>query len=179
MKIVYWPDPVLLTPAALLEEVDDEVRARIAKMKELMVLEDGVGLAAPQVGWGVKLLLASDDGELENTRVYVNPRIVEQDGGKVWGSEGCLSFPGIYGEVQRDFRVKVEALDEFGEPFEEVAEDFYARVLQHEIDHLEGKIFVNKMRPADRLSNKQKLEDLMRRFEERAPLARDGGSPSR
>ena len=167
MKVVHYPDPVLLQPAAPIEVVTAEVRERAEAMKPLMLLEEGVGLAAPQVGWGVRLLLASPDGELANTLVLVNPRLIQSGGGQEWGEEGCLSFPGIYGEVLRHREVRVEATDLDGQRFELSAEGFFARVLQHELDHLDGRLFVTRMRPADKLVNKPRLEELRRRHEER------------
>lgn len=176
MKIVTYPDPILLQAARSLDGVDDGVRAKIEEMKQLMVLEDGVGLAAPQVGWSAKIFLASEDGLLENTQVFVNPKIVEERGGQEWGEEGCLSFPGIFGEVRRHVEVEIEALDENGQPFRQVAEGFFARVLQHETDHLNGRLFVTKMRPADRAANRKLLDELRERHEARQNEASSPGS---
>jgi peptide deformylase len=170
LQIVYYPDPVLLGRAAPLTRVDDLVRSKAREMIPLMALEKGIGLAAPQVGWGVRLLVAQPDPEKE-AQVLVNPEITKKSGSE-WGEEGCLSFPGIWGDVLRAKKVWVSALDLEGARIEFEAEDLFARVLQHEIDHLDGILFVTKMRPADRSQNKRKLEELKRRFDESqaAPL---------
>jgi peptide deformylase len=164
LHIVYYPDPILLKRASPLVTIDDEVRQKAQEMVPLMALEKGIGLAAPQVGWGVRLLLAQPDPARE-VSVLVNPEITRKSGSE-WGEEGCLSFPGIWGEVLRAKAVHVRALDLAGEPLEFDAEDLYARVLQHEIDHLDGILFVTKMRPADRAHARKKLDELRRRYEE-------------
>jgi peptide deformylase len=163
LQIVYYPDPILLARAAPIVHVDDEVRRKAQEMVPLMALEKGIGLAAPQVGWGVRLLLAQPVAE-KPVSVLVNPEITRKSGSE-WGEEGCLSFPGIWGDVLRAKKVWVTALDLEGKRIEFEAEDLYARVLQHEIDHLDGILFVSKMRPADRTQNKKKLDELRRRFE--------------
>lgn len=136
----------------------------VEEMSPLMAIEKGIGLAAPQVGWGVRLLLAQPDPEKPVT-VLINPEILRREGAE-WGEEGCLSFPGIWGDVQRAKRVRVGALGLDGKPFEIDAEDLYARVLQHEVDHLDGILFVSKMRPADRAKNKRKLDELRQRYDD-------------
>jgi len=163
LQIVYYPDPILLGRAATIEKIDDEVRRKAQEMVPLMALEKGIGLAAPQVGWGVRLLIAQPDGA-KAPSVLINPEITKKSGSE-WGEEGCLSFPGIYGDVLRAQKVWVVAQDLDGKRIELEAEDLFARVLQHEIDHLEGILFVTKMRPADRAQNKKKLEELKRKFE--------------
>ncbi|MEZ6197379.1 MAG: peptide deformylase [Planctomycetota bacterium] len=166
MHIVYYPDPVLLRPAATVETVPENIDEILAGMREVMELERGIGLAAPQVGLSLKIILVGqtdDDGPEE--RVLLNPRIIRFDGKKEWGEEGCLSFPGIYGEVLRHTEIEVAYTDLEGREQTMVATDFLARVLQHEIDHLEGRIFVEKMRPADKIVNRQRLQELVERFE--------------
>lgn len=164
LHIVYYPDPILLRRALPIVTIDDDVRRKVEEMEPLMALEKGIGLAAPQVGWGVRLLLAQPEDKRPPT-VLINPEIVKKSGSE-WGEEGCLSFPGIYGDVLRARLVRVKALGIDGGVIEFDAEDLYARVLQHEIDHLDGVLFVTKMRPADRAQAKKKLEELRRRYEE-------------
>jgi len=171
LKLALYPDPVLVRPAEPIAEITDEVRRKAEEMVPFMELEGGIGLAAPQVSWGVRLLLASEDGLPENTLVLINPEITWKGAGNEWGEEGCLSFPGIFGEVLRARQVKVRALDLEGNEIEVEAEDLFARVLQHEIDHLDGHLFVNKMRPADKAAAKQKIEELVRRYEDREPTS--------
>lgn len=167
MKLALYPDPVLVRPAVPISEITKEVREKAEAMVSFMELEGGIGLAAPQVSWGVRLLLASGDGIPEDTRVLVNPQVVWKGGGTEWGEEGCLSFPDIFGDVLRAQQVRVKATDLDGNEQEIEAEDLFARVLQHEIDHLDGRLFINKMRPADKLANKAKLEELAQRFHAR------------
>jgi peptide deformylase len=162
LQIVYYPDPILLQRASPVVTIDDDLRRRVKEMAPLMALEKGIGLAAPQVGWPVRLLLAQPDPAKEAT-VLLNPEIVRKSGSE-WGEEGCLSFPGIYGEVLRAKHVSARAMDLSGATMEIEAEDLYARVLQHEIDHLDGILFVTKMRPADRAQARKKLDELRRRF---------------
>jgi len=167
VKLALYPDPVLLCPAEPIAQVTQEIRDRAEEMVPFMALEEGIGLAAPQVSWGVRLLVASEDGSSDQARVLVNPEVVWKGGGNEWGEEGCLSFPGIYGEVLRALQVRVRAQDLDGNDVELEAEDMFARVLQHEIDHLDGVLFVTRMRPADKIANKQKLDELVSRYEAR------------
>ncbi len=164
MRLVYYPDPILLRRSERVTTFGAELLAKAEEMIPYMELEGGIGLAAPQVGWGVQLLIASHDGKQESAKVLVNPEIVWKGGGSEWGEEGCLSFPGIYGEVLRARAVRVKAQDLQGREFLEEGEGLYARVLQHEIDHLNGAIFVTKMRPVDRMQNRARLEELTQRY---------------
>lgn len=142
----------------------------VERMMPLMRLERGIGLAAPQVGWSARVLLAARDRETDACRVFINPEIVSFGGGREWGEEGCLSFPGIWGEVLRYRKVVVRALGADGVEFHEEADDLYARVLQHEIDHLDGQLFITKMRPGDRAAARRRLRELE---------ARHAAAPSR
>jgi peptide deformylase len=169
LRIVLYPDPILLRRAAPVGEITSEVRRRAGEMAPYMELEGGIGLAAPQVGWGVQLLIASSDGTAASSRVFVDPEIVWRSASSEWGEEGCLSFPGIYGEVLRATAVRVRARDLEGEEFETEAEGLYARVLQHEIDHLNGILFITKMRPADRPQNNARLEELRPQYQPVVP----------
>jgi peptide deformylase len=166
--LVYYPDPVLLRPAAPVKVVTPEVRAKSAEMVPFMELEKGVGLAAPQVGWSARVLVASEDGDGKKARVFINPVIVWKGGGNEWGEEGCLSFPGIYGQVLRAQKVRIQCLDLEAQEVTVEAGGFFARVLQHEIDHLDGILFITKLRPADKVANRPKLLELVRRKAEPA-----------
>ncbi len=169
MRIVYFPDPVLLKAAARLEELPDNMDEILEGMRHVMKVEKGIGLAAPQVGLSLSILLASPTGEEGDEIVLINPEIVSTGPKKEWREEGCLSFPGIWGEVYRPMTVTVKYRDEqFVERTIE-AHDLLARVLQHEIDHLEGKVFVNKMRESDRLRSKVRLQELRDQYEASRP----------
>jgi peptide deformylase len=111
-------------------------------MKEVAKLAHGIGLAAPQVGVSARVIIASI-GESRMTTL-INPRILRSDGA-VWGEEGCLSIPGLYGDVERAIVVEVEAMDIEGKPVKYLLEGMAARVVQHEIDHLDGVLFIDKV----------------------------------
>ena len=133
--------PVLREETKKVEEVTDELRALIDDMFETMYAAKGIGLAAPQVGRTERITVVDVDG---NPLVLVNPEIVLSEG-KTREEEGCLSIPDIYGDVDRAQRVVVRALDRDGNPFEVDAEDLLARCMQHEIDHLHGRLFIDHL----------------------------------
>jgi peptide deformylase len=141
-KIVFHPDPVLETECEEVTIFDKKLKKLISDMFDTMYEADGVGLAAPQIGIAQQIAVVDtgDSGKLE----LINPKIVEQSGEQV-GPEGCLSFPGVYGDVKRAFTVKVEAQDKKGRHYSITAEDFLARAIQHEIDHLHGVLFTDKI----------------------------------
>lgn len=162
MRLRTWPDPVLLKPSAPVEVFDDALRAGIARMWEIMYEEKGVGLAAPQVGWPVKLLIQNPSGEAEQTdeaRAIINPRVTKK-WGKTLHQEGCLSFPEIFVDILRPAGVHLVWEDEQGETHEEDLDEFAARVVQHEMDHLEGVLLVHRMSPVDRIRYRYELEEL-------------------
>lgn len=163
MQLVFYPDPRLTRRAAPIETIDDEVRERAAAMIELMHESKGVGLAANQVGWLERLIVVNPRAERGHEIVLVNPVIVESSGRKT-GEEGCLSVPGVYADIERASSVKVEALDLDGEPVSIETSGLAAVVLQHEIDHLDGILFLSKMTPADRARHKRRLADLDEAF---------------
>ena len=165
MRIRYYPDPVLLKPAKRLLERPDNLDAILDGMRHVMKLERGIGLAAPQVGLSLAILLASPTGEEGDEIVLINPTVKSTGGPKEWAEEGCLSFPGVWGEVYRPTQVVVTCLDENFEEQTIEADELLARVLQHEIDHLEGKIFINRMRESDRLKNRARLQELRAQYE--------------
>ena len=133
-------DPVLREETKPVEQITDEIRALVKNMFETMYLAKGIGLAAPQVGRTERLTVIDVD---DNPLVVINPEIVEADAKKAKAEEGCLSIPDVYGDVERPSRVRVRALDIEGKPFEIEATELLGRCLQHEIDHLHGKLFVD------------------------------------
>lgn len=165
MEIVKYPAPVLETPGKKIAEITDEIRERVREMFAVMYEARGVGLAAPQVGWGVRIFVCNRTGDPEETDeelVLVNPEIVQRSGREI-GEEGCLSFPGLTVHVARATRVKVRFVNLDGETCElETDDPFLARILQHENDHLDGILFITRMTPADRLSApvQKKLREL-------------------
>lgn len=142
-------DPALRENCREVEQVDDEVRALIADLMDTMYAEDGIGLAAPQVGVSRRVFVYDvQDPEIE-PGALINPRIVEEEG-SVRESEGCLSIPGLTEIVERSARVVVEGLDREGEPVRIEADGLLSRCLQHERDHLDGVLFVDRVSPLKR-----------------------------
>jgi peptide deformylase len=161
VELVLYPDPILRRRAARLPAVDQAVRERAREMFSIMYAEGGVGLAAPQVGWSVRLFVINLTAEPDpaKERVYINPEIVRADG-EVTEEEGCLSIPGVRGKVARKERVLVRASDLEGAPFEEEAIDLHARVVQHELDHLDGILFVQRLGAAEKTLVRKALKKL-------------------
>jgi peptide deformylase len=148
--------PVLREETKPVEEVTDELRALIDDMFETMYAANGIGLAAPQIGRNERITVIDVDGK---QLVLVNPEIVLAEG-KEREEEGCLSIPDTYGDVDRAKRVVVRALDRDGKPFEIDAEDLLARCMQHEIDHLHGRLFIDHLSLVKRRAALAKWEKL-------------------
>lgn len=146
LKIVKYPDPVLQQPGEPVTEFDDELRKFVADMFETMYAAKGIGLAAPQVAVSKRITVIDLSGgkEPEQKLVLINPEIIAREG-KQYEEEGCLSFPEIHDKVQRAFKVTVRAQDEYGKWFEMDGEELLARAFQHEIDHLDGVLFIFRM----------------------------------
>ncbi|MBU1665108.1 MAG: peptide deformylase [Gammaproteobacteria bacterium] len=141
LKIVHYPDPRLYKVAQPIATVDDNIKALIADMAETMYAAPGIGLAATQVDRHVRLILVDTSESKNDLKVFINPEILEASG-QSEHEEGCLSVPGIYDTVTRPERIRVRALNSLGQPFELEADDLLAVCIQHEIDHLNGKVFV-------------------------------------
>lgn len=162
--LTLYPAPVLRRPALAVEAFDEELGRIVAGMFARMYESQGVGLAAPQVGLKKRLLVLNPSGEKADERVFVNPEILERTGSRVIFEEGCLSFPGIYAEVERPDVCRVRAWTPEGQPFEETFDGFVSRILQHEHDHLEGILLVDRMSAADKVRHKAALDELVRDF---------------
>ena len=141
LPILHYPDPRLHTRAKPVEAVDAGIRKLAADMAETMYAAPGIGLAATQVDVHKRLLVLDISEDKSDLKVFINPEILSREGECV-GEEGCLSVPGIYESVKRSERVRVHALDLEGKPFEVDADGLLAICLQHEMDHLDGKVFV-------------------------------------
>jgi peptide deformylase len=150
LKVELLGSPVLRAPAAEVTEVDDVVRGLIRDMFDTMYAEEGVGLAAPQVGISRRVLVVDVKDPDVEPFALVNPRLVESSREAERMEEGCLSIPGVHAQVERPARVSVEGLDEHGEPQRVEAEGFLARALLHEIDHLDGVLFIDHLSPLKR-----------------------------
>ena len=156
LKILEFPDPRLRTKASPITEVTDETRALIDDMFETMYDAPGIGLAATQVDVHQRLLVADVSHDKSEPHALINPEILEKDGVTVT-DEGCLSVPGYYEEVERAEHIKVEFLDRNGEEVVMEAEGLLAVCIQHEMDHLEGKLFVDYLSEAKRTRIRKKL----------------------
>jgi len=144
LKIRLYGDPILLKHASIVEQITNEERQLINDMLETMYAGNGIGLAAPQVGVLKRIIVADvNPGDAAHKpTVLFNPTIVGQEGEDVL-EEGCLSFPGVSGEVERAAKIVVEGKDQFGKEVRVDAEDLLARVIQHETEHLDGILFIN------------------------------------
>lgn len=157
LTILEYPDPRLRTKAMKVQNVDDHLRRLIDDMFETMYAANGVGLAASQVNVHQRLVVMDISEHRNEPRVFINPEIIAQSGIEV-GEEGCLSVPGMYDNVERAERVTVRALDREGCVFELEAEGLLAVCIQHELDHLEGKLFVDYLSDLKRTRIRKKLE---------------------
>ena len=162
LEILEFPDPRLRTVAGPVEEVDDAVRSLIDDMFETMYEANGIGLAATQVNVHKRVLVLDVSPERNEPHVFINPEVEPLTEECEGYEEGCLSVPGFQEEVQRPNRVRVRALDREGEPFEMEAEGLLAVCLQHEIDHLDGRLFVDHISRLKRTRIRRKLEKLQR-----------------
>lgn len=144
LPILLYPDPRLHTVAAKVSHVDDKIIKLIKDMGETMYAAPGVGLAATQVDVHLRIIVIDSSDTRDRLHVFINPELLESSG-KADCEEGCLSVPGIYEKVIRAQNIRVRALDANGDSFEMSAEGMLAVCIQHEMDHLEGKIFVDKL----------------------------------
>lgn len=163
MNILIYPDPILRQKTKPLTEINKEVLQKVEEMMELMSEANGIGLAAPQVGWLVRLFIIDADGNSDVEKVFINPTIIEETG-ELNKEEGCLSFPGIMSKVIRAQQIKAHAYNLKGEKLEIVAEGLAARAWQHELDHLNGCLFIDRMNPANRLSISHQLKEFERAY---------------
>ncbi len=157
LNILEFPDPRLRTKAVPVETVDDDLRTLIGDMFETMYAAPGIGLAATQVDVHKRLLVTDISPDKSEPYVLINPVILEKDGVTVT-DEGCLSVPGYYEEVERAEHIRVRFLDRDGNEQEMEADGLLAVCIQHEIDHLEGKLFVDYLSEAKRQRIRKKLK---------------------
>lgn len=168
MKIVNYPHPALRVKARPVATIDKDVTLAAGRMLELMYRNEGLGLAAQQVGLDYQMVVinfAGDAAQKEHEVVAINPVVLEAKGA-VKDREGCLSFPGLYQDIRRAKSVRVQAYGLDGKAFEMTCADLPARVWQHEIDHLHGTLFIDKMGPLARMGSKKYLEEFVYDFEE-------------
>jgi peptide deformylase len=155
--ILHYPDPRLRQVAQPVTTVDDEIRRLVDDMAETMYAAPGIGLAAVQINVALRVVVI-DLSETRNAlQVFINPEIIERDGRQVF-EEGCLSVPGIFDEVERAQHIRLRALNRDGQPFELEAVGLVATCIQHEIDHLDGKVFVDYLSRLKQTRIRKKLE---------------------
>ena len=164
-KIIYLPDPRLRQVTTPIHTFDDALQTLIDDMFETMYDAKGVGLAAPQIGICKRLSVVDVMGDKSQQLVLVNPEIISSEG-RVLYEEGCLSVPSAYDKVWRAEKVVIKALDRFGNPYEMAAEGLLGECFQHEIDHLNGKLFVDLLSPLKRAMARKKV-DKFKRFADR------------
>jgi peptide deformylase len=166
MKIVHYPHPALRRQAKPLTAIDKKIHLHVGAMLDAMYEAKGLGLAATQVALPYQLLVVNitgDPQQKDREAVYINPTIVERKGTQE-GDEGCLSFPGLFQKVRRAKTVKVQAYNIKGEAIELTAHDLEARAWQHELDHLNGVLFIDKMGPIAKLCARGDVKNFEREF---------------
>jgi peptide deformylase len=159
LNILHYPDERLHTVAQPITEFDAALQRQIDDMAQTMYEAPGIGLAATQVDYHRRLVVIDISETKDELLVLINPQIIEMNGITTY-EEGCLSVPGIYEEVERAEQIKVKALDRNGKPFELAADGLLAICIQHEIDHLDGKVFVEKL-------SRLKLNRIMQKLKKR------------
>jgi len=157
LDILHFPDPRLRNVAQPVEQVDDAIRTLVADMFETMYAAPGIGLAATQVNVDKRVIVIDVSEEKDQPLCLINPEVLARDGVEEM-EEGCLSVPGVFELVERADHVRIQALNQDGERFEMEAGDLLAVCIQHEIDHLDGKLFVDYLSPLKRARIRKKLE---------------------
>ena len=148
LEILHYPDPRLKTVAEPVREVNDDIKKLVEDMAETMYAAPGIGLAANQIGVLLRIFIIdiADEDEPSDLKVFINPEILSADGTQLF-TEGCLSFPGASEEIKRAERIVVRALDAQGKPFELEADGLLAVAIQHENDHINGVLMIDKVGP--------------------------------
>ena len=167
LEIIEFPDPRLRTVAKPVEVFDPKLGLFIDDMIETMYAAQGIGLAATQVNVHRQILVLDVSESQDQPQVYINPQILESEGNETC-EEGCLSVPGIYAEINRAEKIRISARDRDGNTFEENLDGMHAVCLQHEMDHLKGKLFVDYLSPLKQRMVRKKLEK-QRRQESKKP----------
>jgi peptide deformylase len=179
LRLTLYPTPVLRKVAEPVDAFDESLAETVAAMEQVMTEANGVGLAAPQVGLRKRILILNPTGEPADALTLVNARILERSGPESTYEEGCLSFPGIYAEVVRPELCRVSAYAVDGTPIEEEYDGFTSRIIQHEYDHLEGVLLVDRMSPADKQRHRAALEELVEDYRAANPAKAGAGNRRR
>ena len=160
LKLILYPDPVLRRRTVAIESVTDKVRQVALRMIQIMHEAPGIGLAGPQVGLDWRLFVANPTGDPRDDRVFINPVLSDPSRKLVDYEEGCLSLPNITAAIRRPKAITIEATDLEGQPFSLTDDEMPARIWQHEYDHLEGVLIIDRMSEVDKMANRQTLRDL-------------------
>jgi peptide deformylase len=166
MKIVHYPHPALRHKARMVSSIDKKLHLHVGAMMEAMYEAKGLGLAAPQVALPYQLLVMNvtgDPNQKDREEVFLNPTIVERRG-TIDDEEGCLSFPGLFQKIRRAKTIKIQAYNLKGQLVEKVVSDLEARAWQHEIDHLNGVLFIDNMGTIARLSSRSAVKNFEHQF---------------
>jgi peptide deformylase len=163
LRIRHFPDPVLSRVTAPIAVFDEKLRNLALRMLELMREAKGVGLAAPQVGLGIRLFVCNPTGEEKDDMAFVNPRFTDLVGNEE-REEGCLSIPGVTVNVRRATQVTMEAIDLQGQPLTVQGVDLLARIWQHETDHLDGRLIIDRMSTSDEIANRKAIKQLKEQY---------------
>lgn len=164
LEIRTYPEPVLRRRTQPVQRIDRELLTLVSDMLETMYAEDGIGLAAPQIGESIRLCVLNVTGDADGELVLINPVVVDQSEEEVAEEEGCLSLPGVRADVLRPVRVKVNAYDQRGQEINIDAGGLESRCLQHEIDHLDGRMFIDRLNHAKQMLLRPQLKQLEKEF---------------
>ncbi len=171
--IVVYPDPILLRRSEPVERIDERIRGLLDDMVRIMQDEEGAGIAAPQVGENLRIFIveareATENRPAEALGIYINPALFDADGGVEPFEEGCLSLPGIRADIRRPPKIRIEATDGTGQRFTRTDDGILARIWQHEFDHLEGTLILDRMSTMDKLATRKKVKELREEYELKA-----------
>jgi peptide deformylase len=167
LQIIHYPHPTLRHPSKPLKRVDAELRKLVDEMFDLMYAHEGVGLAANQVDMPYRLFVANPEGKRESKdteQVFINP-VLSGGRGQHEDEEGCLSIPGVYAPVTRNETIRIEAYDLSGNEIRAECDGLMARILQHETDHLDGTLFIDRLGPTQLAGLRDKLEEFELAFQ--------------
>ena len=158
LELKLYPDPILRKKCELVEEITSEIKELVSAMLATMKAKNGIGLAGPQVGVLKQIIVVGEIPKLTKAIGLINPKIIRKAKGNEFGEEGCLSIPGIYEKVGRSKIIKVSGITPEGKRMTFEAEELFARVLQHEVDHLSGILFPDRMNPFRRIKTYRKYQ---------------------
>ncbi|WP_428937876.1 peptide deformylase [Fontivita pretiosa] len=172
LRIINYPDPRLKKVSQPVTEFTPALKQLAARMFELMAEARGVGLAAPQVGQNIRLFVMNPTGKPDDAKVYVNPVLSDVDAAQETAEEGCLSLPNVNAQITRIRTILMQAQDLEGNTFHETQSGYIARIWQHETDHLNGILIIDRMGLGDKLKHRRVLRELEQAWERQHPQAR-------